>query len=74
MSDVSGRSPAFWDSPAYQALISENTRLRWQVPAYRAILTDLIADLRDYAVYYSAEPLAEAADRAEDRLREVQGE
>ena len=36
-----------------------------------AILTDLIAELRDHAVYLSSEPLAELADRAEARLREV---
>ena len=43
-------------------------------PAERAILTDLIAELRDWDSYYCKAAAADIADRAEARLREVQGE
>ena len=39
-----------------------------------AILTDLIAELRDWDSYYCKAAAADIADRAEARLREVQGE
>lgn len=44
------------------------------LPPERAILTDLIAELRDWDSYYCKAAAADIADRAEARLREVQGE
>ena len=41
---------------------------------YERILTDLIAELRDWDSYYCKAAAADIADRAEARLREVQGE
>ena len=43
-------------------------------PPERAILLDPIADLRDWDSYYCKAAAADFADRAEARLREVQGE
>ena len=73
--DVGDEAVADYDRAAYETGVQDSMLRATQ---YERILTDLIAELRDCPVIpivaVDQEPLRDMADRAEARLREVQGE
>jgi len=69
--DVGDEAVADYDRAAYETGVQDSMLRATQ---YERILTDLIAELRTWDSYYCKALAADLADRAEARLKEVQGE